>query len=383
MRDPIPVVLGGSGDDGPLLRTALALAACAGRGFRMTRFGEGRAEPGLGQAELAAVRAVGTLCGAELGGDDLGSRELRFEPRHAARPASGLTVEAGAGGAAGPLLLTLCWPLALAGAASTVTIRGTTHGASRPGFHELVLAWTPALARLGFQLSLSLGRAGFEGGEGELFARVEPAHAMPPLDLRHRGLLQEVRVLALTGGGAAAAAGHGLAERAVRGLRRLGVAAEAEAMALPASDAEGAQVLVLATFERARTAHAAVPGPAGGPDAAAEVVAAFGEQLHSGGATDHRLGVQLLLPAALLAARIVPPPAGLVPVTRWSVGRVTRQLLDGVALLPRLLDVSAAVFGREGEPGEVRVAPADAPPDVLPLRRDGERPEDPTAAASS
>jgi len=169
-------------------------------------------------------------------------------------------------------------------------------------------------------------------------------------------------------------AGHGLAARAVKALRRLGVAAEAEAMALPASEAEGAQVVVLASFERARTAHAAVPGPAGGPDAAAEVVAAFGDQLHSGGATDPGLGAQLLLPAALLAAGLVPPPEGLVPVTRWSVGRVTRRLLDEAALLPRFLDVSAAVFGREGEPGEVRVAPAGASPDVLPLRGEEELP---------
>jgi RNA 3'-terminal phosphate cyclase (ATP) len=323
---------------------------------------------------VAALRAVAARCGAEVDGAEAGARELRFEPRHAARPASDLTLDAGPGGDACRLLLTACWPLALAGGGSTLTVRGATHGAAAPSFHALVLAWAPALARLGFQLSLSLGRAGFACGEGELFARIEPAHAMPPLDLRHRGLLQDVRVLALTGGGATAAAGHGLGERTVRGLRRLGVAAEAEAMALPALEGGGAQVVVVAAFERVRLAHAALARPPGGPDAAAEVVAAFGDQLLSGAATDPGLGAQLLLPAALLAARLVPAPEGLVPVTRWSVSRLTRPLLDAAALLPRFLDVTAAVFGREGEPGELRVAPAGASPDVLPLRGDGDGP---------
>ena len=369
MGDLLTVVLGGSGEDAHLLRAALALAACSGRGFRMTRFGDGAARPGLAPADVAAARAVAALCAAELDGAEAGARELRFEPRQGVRPVSGLAVEAGEGGSAGQLLQTLCWPLALAPGASTLTLRGATHGPGAPSFHELVLAWAPAVARLGFQVSLSLGRAAFDRSDGELFARVDPAHAMPPLDLRHRGLLQEVRVLAVTGGGGEATAGHGLAERAVKGLRRLGVAAEAEAMALPASDAQGAQVLVLATFERARNAHGAVAGPPGSPDAAEAVVAAFGDQLLSGGATDPALAEQLLLPAGLLAARLVPPVEGMVPVTRWSVGRVSRRLLDVAALLPRFLDVTAAVLGREGEPGEVRVAPSGASPDVLPLRR--------------
>jgi RNA 3'-terminal phosphate cyclase (ATP) len=372
MDDLLTLVLGGSGADARLLRAALALSACSGRGFRMVRHRDATAERGLAEPELAAVRVAAGLCGAPIDGAAPGARELRFEPRHPARPMSELALEAGPGGDACHLLLTVCWPLALAGGPSTLTLRGATHGAGVPGFHELVLAWVPALARLGFQVSLSLGQAAFGGGEGELFARVEPAHAMPPLDLRHRGLLQDVRVLALTGGGATAAAGHGLAERAIRGLRRLGVAAEAEAMALPAREGGGAQVLVVAAFERVRAAHGAVAGAPGGPDAAAEVVAAFGEQLLSGGAVAGGLAEALLVPAGLLAARLVPPVEGVLPVTRWSVARVTRTLLDGAALLPRFLPVEAAVFGREGEPGEVRVAPAGASPDVLPLRREGE-----------
>lgn len=368
MGDLLPVVLGGSGDDGALLRLALALSAATGRGFRLARFREGEAAPGLGPADLAAVAAAAGLCGATAEGAAPGAPALRFEPQHPPRSREGLALDAGEGGAACQLLQVICWPLALAGAPSTLTIRGATHAAGAPGFHEHVLSWVPAAARLGFAQTASLGRAAFGAG-GEIFARIEPAHAMPPLDLRHRGLLHEVRVLALTAG-AAPDAGHALATRAVRALRRLGVAAEAEGLALPAADRHGAQVLVLATFERVRAAHAAVAGAPGGLDAADAAVAAFGEQLLSGGAVSGALAESLLVPAGLLAARRVPPPEGVVPVTRWSVARVSRALLAGAALLPRLLDVSAAVFGREGEPGEVRVAPADASPDVLPLRRD-------------
>jgi RNA 3'-terminal phosphate cyclase (ATP) len=31
-------------------------------------------------------------------------------------------------------------------------------------------------------------------------ARIEPAHPMPPLDLRHRGTLQDVEVVSMVGG---------------------------------------------------------------------------------------------------------------------------------------------------------------------------------------
>src|ERR687887_369902 len=86
-------------------------------------------------------------------------------------------------------------------AAAATPLRGGTHQQNSPTFHDLALVWAPAVARLGFRFELALQAAGFypEGG-GEITAAVEPAHPMPPLDLRHRGMLEEVEVVAMVGG---------------------------------------------------------------------------------------------------------------------------------------------------------------------------------------
>lgn len=378
MPDDLPIVLdGGDGDGGgQRLRTALALSCITGRPFSTRRFRAARPEPGLRPAQLQVVRAAAALCEAALEGDEPGAERLAFAPRRPVRAVEGLALDAGPGGSTGLLLQTVCWPLALAAGPSTLVLRGTTHQPQAPTFHELALVWAPAVARLGFGVELSLGLAGFPGGgPGQVAARIAPAHAMPPLDLRHRGTLREVEVLAFTGG--AEPADQREAERqvlhAVRALRALGVAAEAERLPVPVEGAGGTHLLLVAAFERARSGHGAVAArEPGGGDAAEVAVASLRAHLAGGGGVDALLADQLLLPAALLAAGLVHPAPGVVPASRWSVGAVTPHLLDVAAVIPRFLAVEVAVLGRPGEPGEVRVAPAGASPDVLPLRREGE-----------
>lgn len=368
MQSDLPIVLDGGG--GRRLRAALALACATGRAFSTTRFGAGRPEPGLRPAHLQVLRAAAALCDAAVEGADPGGERLRFAPRRAVAPVERLEVEAGPA-TTSALLSTLWWPLALAGGPSTLHLRGATHAPGAPTFHELALVWAPAAARLGFSLDLSLRRAGFPGGgPGEVSAAVAPAHAMPPLDLRHRGTLREVEVFSFVGG--AATFDQREAERqavhAVRGLRGLGIAAEAEQVPLPVDGAGGSHLLLVAHFERARSGHGAVAGREGdGAGGAAAAVSGLQAHLSGGGAVEPRLAAWLLLPAALAAAGRVAPAPGVVPVSRWSVGEVTAGLLEVAALLPRFLPVEAAVLGRPGEPGEVRVAPLGASPDVLPL----------------
>lgn len=373
MPDDLPILLDGAEGDGggQRLRTALALACITGRPFSAVRFRTARPEPGLRAAHVQVARGAAALCDAALTGDAVGSPRLDFTPRRAVTPVTGLELDAGAAGSTAHLLQTVCWPLAMAGGPSTLTLRGGTHQPLAPTFHELALIWGPAVARLGFTVEVSLQVAGFlAGGGGQVSARIEPAHAMPPLDLRHRGTLREVEVLSFAGGLPAEVAER-LASRAVRALRALGVAADAERLPLPVQGSAGSHLLLVASFERTRSGHGAVAGrEPGGADPAEAVVAAFREHLTAGGAVEARLADQLLLPAALLAAGLVPPAPGVVPASRWSVGQVTRHLLDGAALIPRFLDVEVSVLGRLGEPGEVRVQPRGAGLELAALPRE-------------
>jgi RNA 3'-terminal phosphate cyclase (ATP) len=344
---------------GQLLRTALSLSAITGVPFALQRVREGRLQPGLLPQHLEAIRATAALCGAEVEGAQVGGSGVSFRPRRAAQPGS-YALDIGA--ASAPLLVqTLCWPLALLGAPSRLSLCGGTHLAHSPSFHYLALVWGPAVARLGFALELELVSAGFhpEGG-GEMVATVLPAHAMPPFDLEHRGMLREVEVLAMVAGLGFDVADR-LASGAVRRLRELGVAAEATRAPVPARASAGSHLLLTAHFDRARSGHGEIGERGAPPDRVAETaVRAFAALLRSGAAVDRYLADQLLLPSALVAAGRVHPPEGVWPATRYTVAAVTRHLESSAEVIRRFLPVEVAVDGRPGEEGEVRVQPAGA-----------------------
>jgi RNA 3'-terminal phosphate cyclase (ATP) len=369
--DPLPIVLDGSAGEGggQILRTALSLSAITGRPFTIARIRANRLKPGLRPQHREAARAVAALVDAELSGDEVGSSRLEFRPRRAAS-AGDLVLDIGTAGSTPLLFQTVCWPLALAGAPSSITLRGGTHQDHAPSFHYLALVWAAAVARLGFGFRLELQGAGFypEGG-GEFTARVEPAHAMPPLDLRHRGTLQDVEVVSMVGG-----LGYEIADRqaarALKGLRDAGIAAQAERVPVPAPLSKGGHVLIVSSFERTRAGHGAVSARERSPEQIADdAVRAFREHLSGGAAVDRHLGDQLLLPAALLAAKLVPPAEGVVPSIRYTVAAVTKHLTTNAEVIRRFLDVDLAVLGREDEEGEVRVQPPGGGAEVLPLPR--------------
>ncbi len=370
MADDLPILIDGSRGEGagPELRTALALSCLTGRPFGMTRIRSGRQPPGLRPSHVELVRAAARLCEAELSGDAPGSERLTFTPTRRATPGD-WRFDLGADGSAPLLFQAVCWPLSLAGGPSTLTLTGGTHQDHGPSFHELALVWGPAMARLGFRFELGLQAAGFqpEGG-GTFTARVEPARAMPPLDLRHRGLLRGVEVLAMVGGLPYADA-VAEAEHARKALTALGVTSEAERLALPVRGSRGRHTLLVASFERIRSGHGATrAGERAGEGAAAEAVASFREHLERGGAVDPRLADQLLLPAALLAARLVEPPPGVVPVTRYTASGRSPHLEGTAAVIRRFLDVEVSVVGPPGEEAEIRVQPPGAGAELVPLR---------------
>jgi RNA 3'-terminal phosphate cyclase (ATP) len=352
---------------GQILRTALSLSAVTGRPFAIDRIRANRLKPGLRPQHREAARAVARLVNGRLVGDEVGSTQLEFTPRARPRPGE-WAFDIGTAGSTPLLLQTVCWPLALAGEISAVTLRGGTHQDHSPSFHYLALVWAPAVARLGFKVSMELQAAGFypEGG-GEFTARIEPASPLPPLDLRHRGTLREVEVLSMVGG-----LGYEVAERqAARALRRLrdhGIAAQAERVPVPAHGSTGGHVLIVSTFERTRAGHGAVTTRERSPEDAADQ-AAEGLQRHlaGGAAVDRCMGDQLLLPAALAVAGHPASPAGVAPAVRYSVSEVTLHLLTNAEVIRRFLDVEITVEGRVGDEGEVRVLPPGATGEVVPL----------------
>lgn len=345
---------------GQILRTALTLSAATLRPFAVRRVRANRMKPGLRPQHREAARAMAGLCDAVLEGAEVGSAQLVFRPRR--RPAPGeWTLDIGTAGSAPLLFQTLAPALALAGGESRLTLKGGTHQDHAPSFHYLALVWAPAMARLGFPVELALHTAGFypEGG-GEFSATVHPGHAMPPLDLAHRGTLLDTQAISLVAGIELALAER-QGERAARRLREMGVSADVRCVPLPARLSRGSHLLVVATFERTRSGHGAVSAQGRNVEAVADAaVDAFARFVAGRAAVDRHLGDQLVLPAALVAAGLVPPAAGVVPATRFTVSEVTRHLTTVADVVRRFLPVEISVQGAEGAEGEVRVAPSPA-----------------------
>jgi len=356
-RGPIELD-GGTGEGGgQILRTALSLSAVTGRPFRISRIRHDRLKPGLRPQHLAAARATAAICQGTLTGDEVGSGEITLEPRTVVCQPS-WRFDIGTAGSAPLLFQTLCWPLALSGGPTQVCLLGGTHQDHSPSFHYLALVWAPAVARLGFPFELSLQRAGFypEGG-GEFSATVQPARAMPTLDLLHRGTLLETDVVSLVSGVEFAVAEQ-QADRAERRMREAGVACQARAVPMPGGPSRGSHLIIVARFERIRSGHSATSEGGREPDRTADAaVAAFSRFLDGRGAVDPHLADQLLVPAALVAAGRVPRPSEVDLSTRFTVGEVTRHLLTNAGVVRSFLPVEVLVDGAEGGEGTVSVRP--------------------------
>jgi RNA 3'-terminal phosphate cyclase (ATP) len=331
---------------GQILRAALTLSAVTGRGFRVERIRARRARPGLRPQHLAAVRAAGLACAAEVHGAFDGSPDLRFIP---AEPAAGaFSFDIGTAGAATLVLQTVVPILATASEPSRVEVIGGTHVPLSPSFHFLSRHWCELVERLGLVSPLELARGGFmPRGGGEIRARVEPWKRPATLDLTKRGALVAVRGVS----GHARVRGD-VAQRAADAARtKLWEARRLESqwdVIELASASSGAFLQAEAVFENGRAAfgllgerglRAEVMG-----ERAARRILRFLEDEEA--AVDPWLADQLAVPFA------VGRGGG-----RLTTSEVTSHL-ETVAAVVRAFGIEARTWGRRGGPGGLEVGRA-------------------------
>ncbi len=331
---------------GQILRTALALSAATGQGFRVERIRAKRLRPGLRPQHLAAVRAAAIACGAEVHGAFDGSPDLRFLPGRVS--AGAFQFDIGTAGAATLVLQTVLPILATATQPSRVRVTGGTHVPRSPSHHFLARHWAEVVARLGLSVRLSLERAGFyPRGEGSVEAQVAPwALPGPHLDLSCRGALVAVRGVS----GAAHLRGD-VARRAADAARGLfwekrRIEAEWEVVELPAAS-PGAFLQAEAVFETGRAAFGLL-GERGlraevlGERAARRVLKFIDDEE---AVVDPWLADQLAVPLAVSRGG-----------GRLQTSEVTSHL-ETVADVLRRFGVPVLVWGRRGGPGGLAVGP--------------------------
>jgi len=186
---------GGEGG-GQILRTSLALSMCTGKPFHIGNIRANRKKPGLMRQHLTAVGAARTICGAEVTGVEIDSKELTFVPGQVKPDEYRFSV--GTAGSATLVLQTILPPLLCAGAPSTLHLEGGTHNAWAPPSHFLDKAFFPVLVQMGAGIESELTTWGFyPAGGGRMRVSVTPAAgALGRLDLCERGALVRAEVLA-------------------------------------------------------------------------------------------------------------------------------------------------------------------------------------------
>jgi RNA 3'-terminal phosphate cyclase (ATP) len=340
------VIDGSQGEGGgQVLRTSLSLAAVTGRPFYIENIRANRSRPGLRPQHLAAVRAVASLCAADVQGDQIDSSTLEFRP--GARPAGGaalvdVTESSASGRSAGAVTLiaqAILWPLCFADGPADVTLRGGTFVPFSPPYHYLAHVAGPAFSRFGARLTTGLQAWGWmaEGG-GEVSLRVEPvarleATVFEPWPGREVEGLAAVTNLP-------SHIPHRMATRAHNLLAGAGLAPAVR----PARErGAGPGAGVVLWRPQAGASSIGRPGLAA-EHVAAQAVAEMLAFIDNGAAVDYHLADQLLVPMALAHGR-----------SAFTTNRLTRHTLTNAALLPQWLDVAIAIVGELDRPGRVEV----------------------------
>jgi len=329
---------------GQVLRSSLALALVTGRSFTITNIRRRRAKSGLMPQHLKAVEAASAVGMAQARGAQLGSQTLVFEPTglHAGE----FHFDIGTAGSSSLVLQTVLPPLSFASASSRVTVIGGTHVPWSPSFHYLEWQWLPYMRKIGFKIRVEMDAAGFyPRGGGRVRAVVEPAGALAPLRLTHRGRLKKIRGISGVAGLEMA-----VAERQKRqALRRLeGLSKEAEIeieiVALP-SPSRGTFLLLLAEYENSQGCFCAL-GARGKPAerVADEAVDEMMDFVSTDGAIDAHLADQLILPLALASG-----------TSELRTSCITPHLLANAEIVKMFLPVAIEMEGQAGQPGLIRI----------------------------
>lgn len=171
---------------GQILRTALALAMCTRQGVDIVNIRAKRSKPGLMRQHLTAVQAAVNLCHGEVQGAEMGSREIRFQPKDV-KPGS-YAISVGTAGSTGLVFQTLLPALLTVPEPSTLILEGGTHNPYAPPFDFIQQTFLPLLNRMGATIEAHLERPGFyPAGGGRWSATVQGNQQLRPLILNERG----------------------------------------------------------------------------------------------------------------------------------------------------------------------------------------------------
>ncbi len=162
-----------------LLLGALSLSAATGQPFEMKEVGKIASTPGVTPLHLTVMRALARLCGAEMKGEAVSAKTVRFTPKHAPQARdfvvdTGETTGRPLTAPVTPLMEALIPALAAADGDTLVRLRGVNASPFSPSAFWVRETLAPMLAWLGMEVAVEIEKWGWhpEGG-GETTLVVE------------------------------------------------------------------------------------------------------------------------------------------------------------------------------------------------------------------
>ena len=346
--DEIVHIDGSQGEGGgQIVRTSVGLAAALGVGVRVTNIRRGRKVPGLCAQHVAAVRAAAAVCGGQLGGDEVGSREIMLVP--GSLVGGRFEFDIGTAGATSLVCQTILPALMVTDADSEVTVTGGTHNPMAPCFEYLRDVFGVLASTANCQVYFELIRAGFTpAGGGRVRMDVcglGGREGVEPIRLVSRGELKYVEGISAASGAPADDAAERQALRMRDRLAETGHRPTIEQAVLE-TDSPGSVAMVRAVFSRTVAGAFALGGEGRfGNVVADEAVDAIQAFIDSAGVVDLHAADQLLPLAALCYDE-----------SRFVTQRVTRHLRTNAAVIEQLTGRAVAIESATGKSAMVTVA---------------------------
>jgi RNA 3'-terminal phosphate cyclase (ATP) len=336
---------GGFGEGGgQILRSALSLSCLTETPFRIINIRRSRSKPGLQPQHLMAVKALKSVCRADVEGGTIGSKYLAFRPGKAV-PGE-YVFDIGTAGSTTLLLQALLPPLIFADGSSSLRLIGGTHVPMSPIFDYLQSVFSPFLRSIGIDITVSIQKYGFypQGGGrmGATIVPVKKGDGLCPTQLLNASAQKSVHGVSAVGN-----LPLSIAERqrsaALDVLSANGIEAQVEAKSVT-SPSPGTYIFFKSTGgcgagfssigQRGKRAEVV------GSEAARELLS----YIRTEACLDYHLADQVLIYLSLAAGQ-----------STYSTSMITEHLATNLAVIQRFLPVSFEMKGQKGHPGTIIV----------------------------
>ncbi len=176
---------------GQIVRTALGLSVFTGKIFKVTNIRQGRKDPGLKKQLLESIEALKKLCNADVHGNELGSKEITFDP--GIYKGGKLEVDIETAGSITLFLQSLIIPMIFSKKKTNLTIKGGTDTQwSMPAdyFKHIFIPHVKKYADIDFKI---IKRGYYPKGQGLIEISVSPKENKDQMIMTNQGRLLSIK----------------------------------------------------------------------------------------------------------------------------------------------------------------------------------------------